>query len=69
MIRSIRSFPMLEAFRGQPAVDCDALASALVQLGRLALDHPEIEEIDLNPTIATDTFATAVDILIRLAGR
>jgi acetyltransferase len=67
MIRSIRSFPMLEAFRGQPAVDLDALASALVQLGRLALDHPEIEEIDLNPTIATDTSATAVDILIRVA--
>jgi len=67
MIRSIRSFPMLEAFRGQPAVDLDALASALVQLGRLALEHPEIEEIDLNPTIATATSATAVDILIRLA--
>ena len=67
MIRSIRSFPMLEAFRGQPAVDLNALASALVRLGRLALDHPEIEEIDLNPTIATDTSATVVDILIRLA--
>jgi acetyltransferase len=69
MIRSIRSFPLLEAFRGQPAVDLDRLADALVRLGRLALDHPEIEEIDLNPTIATDTFATAVDILIRLAER
>ncbi|UCF09633.1 MAG: acetate--CoA ligase family protein, partial [Candidatus Bipolaricaulota bacterium] len=66
MIRSIRSFPLLEAFRGQAAADLDALAEALVGLGRLAAEIPEIEEIDLNPTMATDRFAVAVDILIRL---
>jgi acetyltransferase len=66
MIRSIRSFPLLQAFRGQPAADLVGLTQALVKLGRLAAENPEIEEIDLNPTIVTEDSATAVDILIRL---
>jgi len=66
-VRSIRAFPLLGAFRGQEAVDLDLLSDLLVRLGRLALDLPEIEEIDLNPVMASTNAAVAVDILIRLA--
>jgi len=66
LVRSIRSFPLLEAFRGQPAVDVAGLAELVVSLGELGLAHPEIEEIDLNPVFASDTGHAAVDILVRL---
>ena len=65
-IRSIRAFPLLEAFRGQPAADLDPLAHTLAALGQLGLDFPQIEEVDLNPVIADEHGASAVDILIRL---
>ena len=65
-IRSIRAFPLLEAFRGQPAVDLDSLAGILKALGQLGLDFPEIEEVDLNPIIAGDRGAAAVDLLVKL---
>lgn len=65
MIRSIRAFPLLGSFRGQPAVDIRPLSLFLHRLGRLSLEIPEIKGIDLNPFIVGETAAT-VDILIRL---
>jgi len=65
MIRSIRAFPLLGEFRGQPAVDISRLATILHRLSRLSLDVPHIAEIDLNPFMAGDNLA-AVDILIKL---
>ena len=65
MVRSIRAFPLLEAFRGQPMVDIGALADTLHRLGELSLDLPMIAEMDLNPFIAGEQSA-AVDILIKL---
>ena len=67
MIRSIRAFPLLEAFRGQPAVSLRPLVRIVTALGRLAIEVPEIAEVDLNPVIADEHGAMAVDILIRLA--
>ena len=40
------------------------VAATLVSLSRLAQDHPEIEEIDVNPLILTGASATAVDALV-----
>jgi acyl-CoA synthetase (NDP forming) len=68
MVRAIRAFPLLEAFRGQPAVDLPRLADVLQRLSQLVLDLPMIEEIDLNPFIAGEQDA-AVDILIKLEKR
>ena len=65
MIESIRAFPLLKSFRGQPAVPIAPLADAISRLGRLSLDLPLIEEVDLNPFIVGKTEA-AVDIPIKL---
>ena len=65
-IRSIRSFRLLEAFRGQEAVDLDPLVRLLTALGRLGLDLPQVQEVDLNPVIAGARAAAVVDILIKL---
>ncbi len=65
MIRSIRAFPLLGPFRGQPPIAIFPLARFIHRLGRLGLDHPEIAEVDVNPFIAGESSA-AVDILIKL---
>ncbi len=41
-----------------------ALAAALVALGQLALDHPEVAEVDLNPLVLGSDGAIAVDALV-----
>lgn len=66
MIRSIRAFPLLQAFRGQPAVDLESLMMIITRLAQLAADCPSITELDLNPVIATSEGTYAVDILFQI---
>jgi hypothetical protein len=50
MIRKIRGYPILTAFRGRPASDVDALARVVCQIGDLACRWQErISEIEINP--------------------
>ncbi len=64
MLREIKGAPLLKGFRGQRAVDEHALADGLVKLARLAEEHPEIVEIDLNPVIAYPEGMVVVDARI-----
>jgi len=50
--------------RGEPAIDREALADILEGLSRLAMDHPEIESVDLNPLIVAGDQPIAVDALV-----
>ncbi len=54
-------------FRGEPAVDRDALAAVLLGLSRLAADRPDVASVDLNPLIVVDGKPLAVDALVELA--
>jgi len=67
MMGAIRGHRILDAVRGLPAVDRDLLGNALTAVGRIALDHPEIAEIDINPLIVRGAKPIAVDALIVLA--
>jgi len=50
LIDQLRGRALLDAQRGAPAADIDALAELMVRLSRFAADHAEaIAEIDLNP--------------------
>jgi acyl-CoA synthetase (NDP forming) len=49
MIDEVRSARLLGALRGAPASDREALVDAIVRIGRLAADIPEISELDVNP--------------------
>ena len=66
MTTAVRSADMLQGFRGLPPVDKDALAGILQATGNLALLHPEIAEIDLNPIMITGSDPLVVDALIVL---
>jgi acyl-CoA synthetase (NDP forming) len=54
MIHEIRSFPLLSGARGSKAADIDVIASYLMQLSQLAIDFPEIVELDINPLVVSE---------------
>ncbi|MFX1492902.1 MAG: acetate--CoA ligase family protein [Promethearchaeota archaeon] len=51
MIRSIKAFPLLDGYRGQPKADNEKIIDTLLKCCRLLIENPEIEELDLNPVI------------------
>jgi hypothetical protein len=53
MVRSLRSFPLLNGFRGAPPVDQEIIAETLQRLSQLVKDFDCFSEIDINPFIAS----------------
>jgi len=51
MVRSIRSYRLLEGVRGEPPSDMPAIAECLMRLSQLVTDHESIQELDINPLI------------------
>ncbi|MFO8085148.1 MAG: acetate--CoA ligase family protein [Desulfobacterales bacterium] len=51
LITTVKSYPLLSAFRGMPSVDLNAVADILIRLGHIASHFPQIKEIDLNPIL------------------
>jgi acetate---CoA ligase (ADP-forming) len=49
MIHETRAGRLLTGFRGQPEADLDAVVDCICRISRLALDFPEINEIEVNP--------------------
>jgi acetate---CoA ligase (ADP-forming) len=67
MVRSLRTFPLLDGYRGAPHADVAAVEEILVALAALAAAHPQIAELDCNPVIAGPDGAVVVDARIRVA--
>ncbi len=51
MVREIRAYPLLAAFRGSEPMDEEAIVDALLRISRLSIDFPEIQELDINPVM------------------
>lgn len=66
MIQGIRGKKILDAVRGMPAVNQDALADILMAIGRIGSDHEQVQEIDINPVKVPNGLPVAVDALIVL---
>jgi acetyltransferase len=49
IIERTRAFEILRGTRGRSPRDIASIVDALLRLGQLALDFPEIEELDINP--------------------
>jgi len=66
MFAEIRAHQLLDEFRGTPKVNIDKLSQILQAVGNIALLHPEIAEIDLNPIIIDGAAPVVADALIVL---
>ncbi len=66
MLDELHGGAILRGTRGRPPVDRHALVELLVRLGALAVERPDIVEIDLNPVVAGPSGAVAVDALVVL---
>lgn len=70
MISEMSAKKLLKDFRGEKAPDNDALVRVLIGLSEMAMNIPEIREIDINPLLVSpDGRVTAVDALIVLGER
>lgn len=65
MIESINGFPILEGVRGKEGVDIDSLVEVIQRISQFATDYPEIEELDLNPVMASKEGAGVADVRFR----
>jgi acetyl-CoA synthetase (ADP-forming) len=67
MLLGLKAAPLLTGYRGQPPRDLDALARCASGVARIAAEHPEIQEMDLNPVLAYERGCMIVDakILVR----
>jgi acetate---CoA ligase (ADP-forming) subunit beta len=66
IIEDLATQALLGEFRGEPAVDRDALASVLLGLSAAAVADPRIVSADLNPLIVCDGRPIAVDALVEI---
>jgi len=61
MMRETKGFKALMGIRGEKPKDIAVVKDILAKLSQIATDHPEIQEIDLNPTIVHEKGASIVD--------
>jgi acetate---CoA ligase (ADP-forming) len=51
MIAETKAGTLLAGYRGQDKADIEAIVDAILKLSQLALDFPQIEEIEINPLL------------------
>jgi acetyltransferase len=61
MIDELQGKQLLDGYRGEPAVDREAIVAALLSISQLLLTNHQIEEFEINPLFATENGVFAVD--------
>ncbi len=69
MVESVKAFPLLRGVRGEPPSDLDGLTDAIERVSQLAMEIPEVLELDINPLIVRPVRqgVVAVDARVVLA--
>jgi acetyltransferase len=70
MIAEIHAQPLLDGARGRPVLDRGELVEILMRVSALVEATPDIEELDLNPLVITESGLVAIDarVVVRQAG-
>jgi acetyltransferase len=69
MLESLRTWPILQGYRGQPPVDLDRLVEVVIRFSCLIADYPEILEFEINPLLVTPADVIALDAAVTLDDR
>jgi acetyltransferase len=64
LVDRTRAAKLLDAFRGWPAADLDAVIDVLLRLSDLACELPCVRELDINPLLADEDGVTVLDARI-----
>lgn len=67
MIKSLKSYKIIQGVRGQAGINEEKFAQAIVKLSNLLETVPEIIEMDLNPLLGNAEKVVAVDARIRIS--
>lgn len=67
MISEIHSYPLLAGVRGEKPADISAIVDCLLRLAQLAIDFPQITELDINPLMVGEKGRGAIALDCRLA--
>jgi acetyltransferase len=66
MIKSLKSYKIIEGVRGQEGINQEQFAEIIVRLSALLEAAPEIFEMDINPLLGKKDAVVAVDARIRI---
>jgi len=66
MLHSLRTFPLLDGYRGAPRCDLAAIEDVLLRVSAMVEAHPEIVELDCNPLIAGPDRVVIADARVRV---
>jgi acyl-CoA synthetase (NDP forming) len=66
MLASLRIAPLLAGWRGQPAVDAEAVVDVLMTVAEIGASGA-VAELDINPLLARPEGVVGLDALLRLA--
>jgi len=62
MVSEIKTYKILTGVRGEKACDIESIVTTILKLGQLALDYPELKEMDINPAFVTSKGLMVVDM-------
>jgi len=63
-IKRTKIYSLLKGYRDRPPADIKAITQAMIQIGQLVVDFPELTELDANPLFVDEDGAIAVDARI-----
>jgi acetate---CoA ligase (ADP-forming) len=66
MIRSLKSYKIIQGVRGKPGINEHKIAEVIVRLSALLEAAPEIMELDFNPLLGSGDSVVVVDARIRI---
>lgn len=64
MVQEIKSYKLLTGVRGEKSCKVDSIVNTILKISQLAVDFPEIREMDINPAFVDEKGMIVVDVRI-----
>lgn len=66
LVQRTRIAKILKGYRDVKSVNMEAILVSLVKISQLIVDHPELQELDINPLVANNNGVIALDARIKI---